>query len=58
MSIPTSLGVPEERGVYNFTQSVARAIVCPSHCSVPKFSDKEFEKKIEEDSFPILCSYP
>lgn len=48
MSIPTNLEIPEERGVCNFTQSVARAIVYPSHYSVSKFRTKNSRKRFND----------
>jgi hypothetical protein len=45
MSIPTCLEVPEERGVCNFTQSVTRAIVYPSHCSASKLQTKNSRRR-------------
>jgi hypothetical protein len=45
MSIPTSSDIPKERGVFDFTQSVARAIVYPSHYSVFKFRAMNSRKR-------------
>ncbi len=54
MNIPTSLEIPEETGVCNFRQNVARVIVYPSNVLFLSFG----QRIREEDSFSTFCSHP